>query len=217
VDANDKPIDTATYLANRQAAALQGQVYNPQIGFALTPNVAGHPKYPFDPFYHGFSPRVSVAWNPDLGSALGGKNTVIRGGYGRIYGRVNGVILVLTPLLSPGLLQPISCTNVLNYTTKQGDKMPSCNSTLPGADVNTAFRIGTDGNTAPPFNLPPSTVAGATLAQPYYPGPNGNGPKGSTASPLDPRFRPNSVDSFDLTIQHQFSSKLSVEVGAISR
>jgi hypothetical protein len=217
VDANDKPIDTATYLANRQAAALQGQVYNPEIGFALTPNVAGHPKYPFDPFYHGFSPRVSVAWSPDLGSALGGKNTVIRGGYGRIYGRVNGVILVLTPLLSPGLLQPISCTNVLNYTTKPSDKIPSCNSNLPGADVNTAFRIGTDGNTAPPFNLPPSTVAGATLAQPYYPGPNGNGPKGSTASPLDPRFRPNSVDSFDLTIQHQFSSKLSVEVGAISR
>ena len=92
VDANDKPIDTETYLANRQAAALQGQVYNPQIGFALVPNVAGHPKYPFDPFYHGFSPRVAVSWNPDLGSRFGGKNTVFRGGYGRIYGRVNGVM-----------------------------------------------------------------------------------------------------------------------------
>jgi hypothetical protein len=217
VDANDKPIDTATYLANRQSAALQGDVYNPQIGFALTPNVAGHPKYPFDPFYGGFSPRVSFAWNPDLGSSLGGKNTVIRGGYGRIYGRENGVILVLTPLLSPGLLQPINCTNVLNYTATPGDGMPSCNSALPAANVNTAFRIGTDGNTAPPFNLPPATVAGATLPQPYYPGPNGNGPEGSTASPLDPHYRPNSVDSFDLTIQHQFSSKLSVEVGAISR
>jgi carboxypeptidase family protein len=215
VDAADQPIVTSAYLAQRQKAALQGQVYNPQIGFALTPNVAGHPKYPFDPFYHGFSPRVSVAWNPDLGPALGGKNTVIRGGYGRIYGRVNGVILVLTPLLSPGLLQPISCTSVLNYTNAPGDMMPSCNSNVT-PDVKTAFRIGTDGNTAPPFNLPPSTVAGATLPQPYYPGPNGNGPEGSTASPLDPHFRPNSVDSFDLTIQHQFSSKLSVEVGAIS-
>jgi hypothetical protein len=210
VDANDKPIDTATYLANRQSAALQGEVYNPEIGFALTPNVAGHPKYPFDPFYHGFSPRVSVAWNPDLGPALGGKNTVIRGGYGRIYGRVNGVILVLTPLLSPGLLQPVSCTNVLNYTTTPGDKMPSCSATV-SPDVNTAFRIGTDGNTAPLASSP----LGTTLPQPYFPGIGGQ-TAGSTASPLDPHFRPNSVDSFDLTIQHQFSSKLSVEVGAIS-
>jgi hypothetical protein len=215
VDAADQPIVTADYLAQRKAAALQGNPFNPEIGFALTPNVAGHPKYPFDPFYRGFSPRVSVAWNPDLGPMLGGKNTVIRGGYGRIYGRVNGVILVLTPLLSPGLLQPISCTSVLNYTNAPGDKIPSCNPNVT-PNLNTAFRIGTDGNTAPPFNLPASTVAGATLPQPYYPGPNGNGPEGSTASPLDPKFRPNSVDSFDLTIQHQFSSKLSIEVGAIS-
>ena len=32
-----------------------------------------------------------------------------------------------------------------------------------------------------------------------------------------PKTRPNSVDSFDLTIQHQFSSKISLEVGGISR
>jgi hypothetical protein len=212
VDAADQPIVTSAYLAQRQSAALQGQVYNPQIGFALTPNVAGHPKYPSDPFYRGFSPRVSFAWNPDLGSMLGGKNTVIRGGYGRIYGRVNGVILVLTPLLSPGLLQPISCTNVLNYTTTPGDGKPSCNPSLPGADVNTAFRIGTDGNKAPLSSAPPSP----TFPQPYFPGIGGQ-TEGSTASPLDPHFRPNSVDSFDLTIQHQFSSKLSMEVGAMSR
>jgi hypothetical protein len=212
VDAADQPIVTSAYLAQRQTAALQGQVYNPQIGFALTPNVAGHPKYPFDPFYRGFSPRVSFAWNPDLGSTLGGKNTVIRGGYGRIYGRVNGVILVLTPLLSPGLIQPFSCTNVLNYTTAKGDGIPSCNPKLPPADVNTAFRIGTDGNTAPLTSVPPTP----TFPQPYYPGIGGQS-EGSTAAPLDPHFRPNSVDSFDLTIQHQFSSKLSIEVGAISR
>jgi Carboxypeptidase regulatory-like domain len=211
VDANDKPISTANYLDARKAAALAGQVYNPEIGFALLPNVAGHPKYPFNPFYGGVSPRVAVAWNPDLGPGLGGKNSVFRGGYGRIYGRVNGVNLVLTPLLSPGLIQPVICPNVLNYTTAPGDKMPSCN---PGVtpNANTAFRIGTDGTTAPLVSSPISN----TLPQPYFPGIGGN-TEGSTASPLDPNFRPNSVDSFDFSIQHQFSSKMSVEVGYIGR
>jgi hypothetical protein len=209
VDASGKPIGTENYLNARKDAALAGQVYNPEIGFALIDNVAGHPKYPFNPFYAGFSPRVAVAWNPDLGPGLGGKNTVIRGGYGRIYGRVNGVNLVLTPLLSPGLIQPVICTSVLNYTTAPGDKTASCNPTVT-PNANTAFRIGTDGTTAP---IPAATM---TLPQPYYPGVGGN-TIGSTASPLDPNFKPNSVDSFDISIQHQFTSKMSVEVGAISR
>jgi hypothetical protein len=209
VDANGKEIGTENYLNARKAAALAGQVYNPEIGFALIDNVAGHPKYPFNPFYGGFSPRVAVAWNPDLGPGLGGKNSVIRGGYGRIYGRVNGVNLVLTPLLSPGLIQPVICPNVLNFTTTPGDNTPSCNPAVT-PNANSAFRIGTDGTTAP---IPAAT---ATLPQPYYPGVGGN-TIGSTASPLDPNFKPNSVDSFDISIQHQFNSRMSVEVGAISR
>jgi len=201
VDAKGQPIDTASYLAQRQGAALKGQVFNPQIGFALLPNVAGHPKYPFDPFYHGFSPRIAVAWNPDLGPALGGKRTVFRGGYGRIYGRVNGVNLVLTPLLSPGIIQAVSCSNILNT--------PSCDPTAK-PNANTAFRIGTDGTTVP---LP---AAQPTLPQPFFPGIGGNA-EANGASPLDPHFRPSSVDSFDLTIQHQISGKMSAEVGVISR
>jgi hypothetical protein len=214
VDANDKPIVTEDYLNARKAAALAGQVYNPEIGFALIDNVAGHPKYPFNPFYHGFSPRVAVAWNPGfdsglLGDVFGMNKTVVRGGYGRIYGRVNGVNLVLTPLLSPGLIQPVICPNVLNYTTTPGDKTPSCNPTVT-PDANTAFRIGTDGTTAP---LPAATP---TLPQPYFPGIGGN-TIGSTASPLDPNFKPNSVDSFDISVQRQFTSKISLEVGYIGR
>ena len=214
VDANDKPIVTEDYLNARKAAALAGQVYNPEIGFALINNVAGHPKYPFNPFYHGFSPRVAVAWSPSfdsglLGDVFGKNKTVVRGGYGRIYGRVNGVNLVLTPLLSPGLIQPVICTGVLNYTNTPGDGKPSCNGAVT-PNVNTAFRIGTDGTTAP---LPAATK---TLPQPYFPG-IGVNTIGSTASPLDPNLKPNSVDSFDLTVQHQFTSKISMEVGFISR
>jgi len=113
---------------------------------------------------------------------------VIRGGYGRIYGRLNGVGLVLGPLLSPGLIQAVGCSFVLMDGT--------CGASGTAVNASNAFRIGTDGTTAP---IPP---ASATLPQPFYPGVNGS--EALTASPTDPKFRPNSADSFDLTIQHQF-------------
>ncbi|HXY07286.1 MAG TPA: carboxypeptidase-like regulatory domain-containing protein [Terriglobales bacterium] len=203
VDSTGRQIDTQSYLAQRQQAALQGLVYNPLIGFGLIDSVIGHPSYMYDPYYHAFSPRIAIAWNPDLGDRLGRKNTVFRGGYGRIYGRLNGVGLVLAPLLSPGLIYPASCGNVF-----RGGPNGSCGTS--GPDLNTAFRIGTDG-TSPVIPVP-----AATVTQPSFPGVNGNA-TAATAAPLDPKTRPNSVDSFDLTIQHQFSNKVSVEVGGISR
>ena len=114
VDANNKPLDTEKYLQARESAALQGQVYNPQIGFSLIDNVAGKPKYPYNPFYKGFSPRVAAAWNPHfdgglLGDLFGENKTVIRGGYSILYGRLNGVGLVLIPLLGDGLIQAVQC------------------------------------------------------------------------------------------------------------
>ncbi len=39
MDAADEPVKTLDYLAQRKAAALQGQVYNPELGFALVGNV----------------------------------------------------------------------------------------------------------------------------------------------------------------------------------
>jgi hypothetical protein len=197
VDSSGRQIDTKSYLAQRKAAALDGQVYNPEIGFGVLSSVTGHPSYLYNPFYHAFSPRVAVAWNPDFA-----KDTVIRGGYGRIYGRLNGVGLVLTPLLSPGLIDAVSCPSVL-----AGGPNGSCG---PGATATTAFRIGTDG-TSPVIPVP-----AATLAQPQFPGISG-AVAASSAAPLDPNTRPNSVDSFDLTVQHQLTNKISLEVGGISR
>src|SRR5262249_44609135 len=66
VDSQGNAINTDDYLAQRKAAALQGQVYNPTLGFATIKNVAGGRKYPYDPFYKGFSPRFAFAWNPRL-------------------------------------------------------------------------------------------------------------------------------------------------------
>ena len=136
--ATGQPIQIQQYMQAR-VAALARQVYEPQISFATIKNVEGGSlKYPYNPFYKGFSPRVSVAWNPKFGSGLMGKvsgdgKSVIRGGYSRIYGRANGVDLLLVPLLGPGLLQAVSCT--IPTTTGQ------CGTGTPA----TGFRIGPDG------------------------------------------------------------------------
>src|SRR3984885_14397196 len=205
VDSADEPIKTADFLAARKAAALKGQVYNPQVGFALVGNVGSGLKYPYNPFYASFSPRIAVAWNPHfsndgfMGRVFGTDGSVIRGGYGRVYGRLNGVGLVLTPLLGPGLIQAVQCRTALSNGT--------CGSSNP--NDTTAFRIGIDGNTAP------LTAASATLPQPLYPG--FNGAATASSATLDPSFRPNVADSFNLTVQRQINRKMLIEVGYIGR
>ena len=204
VDQAGQQLDVMAYLNARKAAALQGQVYNPEVGFALVGNTGGGQKYPYRPYYGSFSPRVAVAWNPNyteglLGKAFGGNKSVIRGGYSRIYGRLNGVDLVLVPLLGTGLIQPVQCRLALMNG--------NCGPTVP--TVANAFRIGTDGNNAP---LPAATP---TLPQPTFPGVNNVSAAAGEA--LDANFRPNVVDSFDFTIQRQLTNKILVEVGYIGR
>ena len=120
VDQANQLVDTVAYLHSREQAALQGQVYNPQVGFNLVGNTENGRKYPYDPFYGSFSPRVAAAWSPHferdttMGKIFGAQDTVIRGGYGRIYGRLNGVDLVLVPLLGTGLIQPVQCIGALS-------------------------------------------------------------------------------------------------------
>ena len=208
VDSSGTPIRTEDYFANRKTAALSGQVYNPTLGFEAIPLT--HRKYPYDVFYGGFSPRISAAWNPHfdnglLSHLLGNGNTVIRGGYGRQYGRMNGVLNILTPLLSPSLLQAVVCNGAVNSASAVNGSQCLGTST----PVN-SFRIGADGLTAPlPAALP-------QLPQPFMPGVGGLTATGDAIA-LDPSFRPNSVDSFDLTIQRELTNKISIEVGYIGR
>ena len=210
VDQSNQPIETESYLHQRQTAALQGQVFNPDVGFALVGNVGKGRKYPYDPFYGGFSPRIAAAWNPHFesdsmfGKVFGHDNTVIRGGYSRMYGRLNGVDLVLVPLLGTGLIQPVQCV--------QPTSTGACGGA--GSTPQTAFRIGAtsagfDGLTAP---IP---AADPTLPQPDYPGINAVG--AGAGEVLDPKFRPNHSDTFDFTIQRQLSRKTMFEVGYIGR
>ena len=94
---------------------------------------------------------------------FGQGKTVIRGGYSRIFGRLNGVDLVLVPLLGTGLIQPVQCIGA------QSPTVGIANTPCAGSGLATpanAFRIGTDGMTAP---IP---TPSATLPQPDFPGVN---------------------------------------------
>jgi len=206
VDSSGQQLDTMSFLKQREAAALAGQVYNPEVGFALVGNTGAGQKYPYDPFYGSFSPRIAVAWNPNytdgtLGKLFSGNKTVIRGGYSRVYGRLNGVDLVLVPLLGTGLIQAVQCRN--------NNMDGTCTVPVGGLNVGNAFRVGTDGNNAP---IP---AAAPTLPQPTFPGYNAVASGAGEA--LDPHFRPNVVDSFDFTIQRQLTNKILLEVGYIGR
>jgi hypothetical protein len=210
VDDSGQQLDVQSYIRQRETAALQGQVYNPIVGFALVGNTGDHQKYPYNPFYGSFSPRIAAAWNPNysdgfIGKMFGGNKTVIRGGYSRVYGRLNGVDLVLVPLLGTGLIQAVKCKQ--NFMPAAPGLAPVCGPTNP--TIANAFRIGIDGNNAP---IP---AASPTLPQPTFPGINDVSAGAGEA--LDPRFRPNVVDSFDLTIQRQLSNKFLLEVGYIGR
>jgi hypothetical protein len=212
VDQANQVIDVQSYLHTRETEALQGQVYNPIVGFTLVGNAENGRKYPYNPFYGSFSPRVAVAWNPHFdsdsmsGKFFGHDNTVIRGGYGRTYGRLNGVDLVLVPLLGTGLLQPVQCIGALkDGVTCAGND---------GAVPSTAFRVGVDGLTAPLPSVANGLIT-PTLPQPLYPGVNGLAAGAGEA--LDPNFRPNAVDTFDLTVQRQLHKGMTVEAGYIGR
>jgi Carboxypeptidase regulatory-like domain len=195
-------VHTDSFLAARKAAALAGQAYAPILGFETTGNLKM--KYPYTPFKGGLSPRVAVAWNPNyrsglLGTLFGEGKTVLRGGYGRTWGRINGVNQVLVPLLGPGLLQPVTCSFTLSNGT--------CGSSNT---LNNAFRIGPDGLVAP------LSAPTATLPQPFFPGVGGQAVAGDSTV-LDPDYKPEKVDTWDFTIQRQINRKISFEVGYMGK
>ncbi len=206
VDSAGNPIGVQDYITAKKNAALQGQAYDPTIGFATVGNVGAGRKYPYNPFYGEFSPRVSAAWNPKftdgvLGKIVGNNLTVIRGGYSRIWGRTNGVTQVLTPLLGVGLIQAVVCEDPTKSNTCAG---------ASGVDPSNAYRIGVDGGN--PY-LP---SASPTLAQPFFPGANGNATASDTSA-LDPNYKPQRTDNFTISIQRQITSKSILEVGYIGR
>jgi Carboxypeptidase regulatory-like domain len=203
-------VHTDAFLEKRRFAALQGQAYAPILGFETTGNL--HLKYPYSPFKKGISPRISAAWSPNyksgfLGRIFGEGKSVVRAGYSLAYGRLNGVNLVLVPLLGPGPLQSVTCGAALMDGT--------CGSSNTLANV---FRIGPDGLVAP---LASPT---AHLPQPYLPGQTQvvdgvsvKNPAAGDSTVLDPDYKPEKVHSFDITFQRNIGRKFSFEVGYMGK
>jgi len=205
-DITGEPLHVPTYLAQKKAAALNGQVYNPTIGMTLVRNAGGGMKYPYNSFYGGLSPRIAMAWNPSFGDGILGKifgngDTVIRGGYSRIYGRLNGVKQIMSLVNNTGVGQPINCLGASITGQCLGT-----NGTTPV----TAFRIGTDGKTAPMPTLTP------TLPQPYFPGVGVN-PMAGDGAGIDPEFKPNRSDQVTISIQRAIGKHYTIEAGYIGR
>lgn len=179
---NNQILDPEAYLQQRQQAALNGQVYNPVLG--MSPIKSLHRDYPYDIVYKDVAPRVAVAWNPKftsgmLGWLFGQGKTVFRGGYGRLYDRLNGVQKVINPLQALGFGQTNTCLG------------PSSSGQCLGASgVNpaTAFRPGIDGSTIP---IPPLSP---TAPIPLIPGnssvPSANQPFTSTTYNISPSYEP---------------------------
>ncbi|HLY19469.1 MAG TPA: hypothetical protein VKR61_19715, partial [Bryobacteraceae bacterium] len=211
VDASNNIVTAQGYLANKLAAAQNGQNYNPILGFSSVGTAGGGSRYPYQPFWGELSPRVSIAWNPDFGDRwwgriFGHRNSVIRAGYGRFYTKDLGGSLVQLPVLGDGFLQPVSCVN------------PTITGTCAfagGVTPANAFRIGVDGDVAP---LPAIT---RTLPSPVIPcysppaSPACNAPGLDYSWFLDNRFRPGVTNQVDITIQRMLRGNIILEIGYV--
>jgi hypothetical protein len=199
--ATGKPIITRDYLAARKAAAEQGQVYNPVLAFKPIRDVGR--KYPYDPDYTNLGPRLALAWNPH-----GGK-TVIRGGWGRGFDRLNGVGIVMTPALGIGFGDLSVCL--------APDISGVCNA---GGTPATNFRIGVDGSHINIPTLPPVT---GQVVPGLIPGGNPLAPASANSVfenrdfRIDPRRQVGSTDTFDFTVQRELPGNMLLEVGYVGK
>jgi hypothetical protein len=204
VDASGKPIDGQKFLQAREAAALQGQIYNPTFGYVPYGKLGMSGAWNTD--YGDIAPRVSLAWNPSaregfLGKLLGAQKTVIRGGYGISYDRTN-------------------LGNITNAVSAQGFfqslilPLPGCNNAVatPGAGCNgsssdpvvSTFRIGVDGQ----IPVPPHDTQ-QTL--PFVPGVNGD----FLVFVTDPNFKTGRAHLIDFSIQRELPKNMLLEIGYV--
>jgi hypothetical protein len=202
VDASSGQIITADQLLNaKRLAALNGDVVNPTLAYVPIKDLGR--KYPYDPDYTNWGPRLAVAWNPSfsngwLGSVFGNKNSVVRAGWARAFDRVNGVGIVLTPALGIGF-GDLSACNTPGLTG-------TCDT---GGNPTNNFRIGVDGNHIAIPQLP--SISGDFIV------PGVNSVYENRDFRIDPRRQVGGTDMFDLSVQRELPGSMLVEVGYVGR
>lgn len=191
------------YIEPRRRAALQGEIYNPRIAFERSSLVGG-----LRTDWTNFAPRVAAAWNPSfkrpgvLNKLFGDQSTVLRGGFGILYDRVNTSESVILPSLGAGFSQTISVRAPACNLTGAGGLNCVANGTAPSS----SFRVGIDGAIPVPTQPP--------LSFPYIP----SQPFGEAVSfQIDPNFKVGESYSFDFTVQRRLPRGLVVELGWIAR
>jgi hypothetical protein len=205
-DAGDKILNAFDYIDAKAAAAANGDVFNPTLSYIPIKNSGRSDAFSVD--YGDWAPRLSAAWNPHfssglLGRAFGDGKTVIRGGYGIAYDRVNTVQSVIIPMLGVGFAQTINISAPL--CNASGTPGTNCAvNTTPGGN---SFRVGVDG-TIPTPPLPGS------LQSPVVPA----APLGEILSfQNDPQFKVGRAHSLDFTVQRSLPGQLIFEAGYIGR
>jgi hypothetical protein len=213
-DAGDKILNAFDYIDAKAAAAANGDIFNPTLSYIPIKNSGRSDAFSVD--YGDWAPRLSAAWNPHfssglLGRAFGDGKTVIRGGYGIAYDRVNTVQSVIIPMLGVGFAQTINISAPLcnvNGTASGCD--PTGFDAAKGTFTNAglaSFRVGVDG-TIPTPPLPGS------LQSPVVPA----APLGEILSfQNDPQFKVGRAHSIDFTVQRSLPGQLIFEAGYIGR
>lgn len=198
-------LSAESYLEAKRRAAEQGQTYNPTLG--VRPISDSNRDSLFDTDFSNLAPRLAVAWNPSkrggwLGSLMGDRKTVVRGGFAITYDRVNTVTVILPPAFGLGFGQVLQ--NPAPLCTASGTPGAGCNPT-GGNPGFSAFRIGRDGV------VPLPAFAGSS--SPIVP----PGNRTSVSYATDPNRKVGRNYMLDFTIQRELPASMILEVGYIGR
>ena len=199
---NNQILSPLAYIQAKAAAAQQGQIYNPTLGFLPVTQSSIGSAYKTD--YGNVAPRAAIAWNPSfengvLGKIFGRQKTVVRGGFGLYYSRLSTEDSVVTPGLTAGFSSSI--TTGLTTCAASGAPGPGCNAATTSNPALSAYRIGVDGS------IPVPTFQ-QSIPSPYIP----TSPYSELISfGIDPYIKNPRVYVGDLTVQRNLGHGVFLE------